>query len=307
MKNIIVLLFFLFACLPSCLGLFSFSANDVKVKVAAFHSDSIVSTASGWPYIRTKGTRQICRWRPFTVRKVRSQLKKYVGFNEDTLNKYFFPEDEEEGAGESTEAESNRSIEGRPVYHQAENYWTKFGLVIQNETEFVLVIDTIRYYAKARCGDEILEHSGEFDSSYCSSEDGTTPYLYVVPPAGTGTQVSYIPQSSNPFHNLTLVIDGFPVIDRTDQPSKELENAFRVSTAESRNTFNNSGSQKKECQPDETIVIPGYTVELVLIGYFIVPDKPRDDLSDEGDRDEREGAEQVGQFDKRVTFQTTTF
>ena len=297
MRKTLILLFFLFSLLPSCIGTSSFSSNDVRVIVTAFHADSLVRTDSGRPYIRAKGTRQVCRWRPFTARNVRSQLRKHVDLSEATLNKYFFSSEEEE----STETESNQVVGGRPIYYQTEGNWTKFGLVIQNSTEFTLVIDTIKYHARASCGDEILDHNGEFDSSYCSSEGETAPYLYIVPPAKKGVIVKYIPKSANPFDNLTLIIDQFPIIDRTDEPSTNLRNAFRSSTTGG----DTSVSQNRGCQPNETVVIPSYTIELTLIGYFIIPDGPEED-SDINNIDEGKGAEEAGYFVKRVTFQTTT-
>ena len=304
MKKFICLFFFFFL-FSSCVGSSSISSSNVKVNPVAFHSDSIARTASGRPYIRLKGARQICRWRPFTLRDLRLRLKNDVGLSEDAMNKYFFPETE----GESEESESNTRAESQPVYYNAENNWTKFGLVIQNETNFTLVIDTIRYQARAKCGNEIFEHSGEFDSSYCASEGGATPFLYIVPPSRVG-QVNYIPQSSSPFDNLTLIIDGFPIKDRTEFASKNLQNTFSSSTqnnfGSAGNTENNNlDQQNRECQPNEIIVKPRYTIELTLIGYFIVTRRPPDR---EGvNREPGDDGEEVNYFVKRVSFQTTNF
>ena len=280
-------LFFCLACLSfsSCLGSSGLSSKDVRVAVVAFHSNSDVQTASGAPYIRTKGTRQICRWRPFRQRKARDQLLQ-EGVDKEVLDDYLFPiKEEEEELSESYEI-----IQEDPVYLQVGDNWLRFGLQITNMTDFVLIIDTIRYQARAKCGSQVFSHSGEFNFGYCSGGGGDeAPYLYLVPPAGTtGKQVNYFPQSANPFDNLTLYIDGFPILDRTGEASQSFQSHF-----EDTGVAGTSGSTdvtgERECQPNKTIVIPRYTVELTLVGYFMLP----------------RGGEQAGHFQKRITFPTT--
>ena len=299
----IFLFCFLCVFLSSCaLGLSSSGTNKVQVFVVPFHSDSKSRTASGRPYIRTKAIPQICRWRPFQLREVYEQLQE-EGIAEEVLDRYFLLEEEE---GESAD---EREI-GEPVYHTVGDNWIKFGLQITNLTNYVLVIDTVRFQARARCGSQTFQHSGEISTGYCGGEGSdAAPYLYVAPPADlTGTQINYYPQSSNPFDNLTLLFDGFPIIDRTQEASRSFQNAFTRSsspsgvatgTAGATGTADSAGTAgvgagtrtNRECQPNKTIVIPRYDIELVLIGYFMLPSG--------------EEVEQVGHFTKRIRFSTT--
>ena len=289
LKNIF-LLCFLFIFLSSCaLGLGGSGSNKVQVFVVPFHSDSKARTASGRPYIRIKEVPQICRWRPFRLREVHEQLLD-EGIAEEILDRYFFPDEEDEEDEESSEG----SEVGEPVYHTPAANWIKFGLQITNLTNYVLVIDTVRFQARARCGTQIFQHSGEISTGYCGGEGSdAAPYLYVAPPADlTGTQINYYPQSSNPFDNLTLIFDGFPIVDRTQTASRSFQNAFTGPGSSSGSAGAEGGAgTESECQPDKTIVIPRYDVELVLIGYFMLPSG--------------EEVEQVGHFTKRVRFSTT--
>ncbi|MDE0091828.1 MAG: hypothetical protein OXN83_00915 [Oligoflexia bacterium] len=279
-------LFFCLACFSLSSCLVGSGSNDVRVKVVSYHSNSDVQTASGAPYIRTKGTRQICRWRPFRQRTARDQLLQ-EGVDKEVLDDYLFPIEEEEGE----ESESYEVIQDDPVYLQLEDYWLRFGLQITNITDFVLIIDTIRYQARARCGSQIFSHSGEFSFGYCSGGGGDeAPYLYVVPPVETtGKQINYKPLSSNPFDNLTLYIDGLPVLDRTGEASPSFQSRFEDTGVAG--TFGSAEvTDERECQPNEPLVVPQYTIELTLVGYFMLP---------------RGSGEQTGGFQKRISFPTT--
>ena len=308
----IFLLCFLLALLSSCVGTVGSGSNlshKVQVFIVPFHSDSRVRTASGRPPIRDwKGGPKVCRFRPFRLEDVRDRLIK-EGVNKNVLDKFLFDETfETEGGGEG-ESEGNsfsRREVGRPVYHEVGENWLSFGLQITNDTPFLLVIDNIRFQAKARCGSQTFEHSGEISTGYCSGEgEGATPYLYLVPPLAIGgKQVNYYSKSPNPFDNLTLFFDGFPILDRTGEASPDLQSTVKAfganTTGQTNNVSTSATGTEKECQPHKIKVIPIYRVELTLIGYFILP---RGD-----DKDDREDeVEQVNSFVKRVSFSTTVF
>ncbi|MCZ0931834.1 MAG: hypothetical protein OXJ52_01605 [Oligoflexia bacterium] len=287
---------FFFVLFSSCVrtgGSGSNLSSQVGVFVVPFHSNSQIRTASGQPYIRTKGIRQVCRFRPFSLREVRERLGKEK-INEEVLDTFLFPEE----AGGEGEGESSYGSEvSEPIYHQVGDNWLRFGLAIKNDTNFLLIIDTVRLQARARCGSQIFEHSGEISTGYCSGE---APYLYIVPPLKiTGKQVNYYPQSTNPFDNLTLFFDGFPIIDRSGEASKSFQNAFRASGTTTQGPTNNTTASparaERECQPNKTVVIPQYNIEITLIGYFLLP---------KGE-DKKKEVEQVDHFTKRIRFSTT--
>ena len=285
-------MFFLSSCL---LGGGREGSRNVSVKVVAFHENSSLRTASGRPYIRRTASQrgEICRWRPFELRDVRSQLLK-EGIDEEVLDEYLLHREE------GTEEEEGAERETRePVYMSTGENWIKFGLQIINFSPYVLIIHTVSFNAKARCGSQIFEHSGEINTGYCSVQGDNAPYLYIVPPTKyndrrepIGPMVHYRPLSSNAFDNLTLILDGFPIVDRTREPSKSLQNAFQTNTSPS--TTAGAGAPaaalavERECQPDKTIVIPRYTIELTLIGYYLLP----------------KAAEEVSYFTKTVSFPT---
>ena len=304
MKKVLGSCFLLFILLlPSCVGTGGVGSNDVQIFVVPFHSDSAVKTSSGRPYIRTKGSRQVCRWRPFNSRLVYEQLLK-EGMSEEFLDSNFFYE----GSLEPVTSEATEDSEVRkPVYLEVEDNWLKFGLQITNLTNYILVIDTIRLNGNARCGNYTFQpYSNEITTGYCSGEgEGTSPYLYLVLPSrSTGTQINYFPQSENPFDNLTLFFDGFDIIDRTGEASRDFQRSF-LRTNPNQNTANNNSAvtntanniggtasgngTESSCQPDKAIVVPQYSIEMTLIGYFLLPD----------------GEEQIRSFTKRLRFSTS--
>ena len=283
-----ILFFFLSSCIFGGAG-----SGQVQVKVAAFHENSPLRTASGQPYIRLSPSREICRWRPFQLQQVREQLLT-EGIDEETLDDYLFYTEGEEATEEEGPGPEVRS----PVYIETEDNWTKFGLQIVNLSRFALIIDTVRFNARARCGSQTFDHSGEISSGYCSESGHDAPFLYIVPPTNyddkgrpIGPGINYQPRSINAFDNLTLIFNGFPIIDRTAEPSRNLQRAFQTveNNASNSRGQQNGSTAETECQPNQTIVIPRYTVELTLIGYFLLP----------------RGTEQVSHFTKRIRFSTT--
>ena len=286
MMKKMLLLCFLCALLSSCLS-GTGDSGGVIVRVAAFHQGSLVRSSSGRPFINTKGGRHFCRWRPFNAREAREKLMK-EGLGEKTLDEYLFI-DEAHSEEESSEGRENQE----PVYLQVGDNWSKFGLFIQNLTNYFLIIHTVKFEAEANCGSKLFYHSGEFHyTNYCTGEGNTAPYLYII---SGRNQVKYDPISSNSFNNLILFIDNFPILDRTGEASPSLQNTFKAfgrGTAGSMTNTNNSvvATTERKCRPNELKVIPRYRVELTLVGYFAVPG--------------REGLEQVDNFEKVVGFST---
>ena len=281
----IFLLCFVFILLSSCV-VGGVTDGDVIVKVVSFHQDDIVRTSSGRPLIFAKGSREYCRWRPFDWQFVREQFSKQ-GLEKEALDELFF-----DGAVENEETESSDvELEDKPVFIEVGNNWTTFGLLIQNNTDDLLIIDTVLFQARANCGSETFTHSGEISSSYCSGERGA-PFLYIVLPKH---QINYTPNNSNSLNNLRLFIDGFPIIDRTGEPSTSFQSSFRAiganeGTPPAGATEAGTGAGAK-CEPHKIVVTPIYQVELTLIGYFIFM----------GEEESR----QTGRFTKRVRFSTT--
>ena len=273
--------------------------SGVVVQVAAYHKDDLVQTSSGRPLINNKGMPQFCRYRPFNLLSARERLKD-EGLTTEQLDRYLFGAGSGEEGEEGEESSRERSAE-EPVFIEMEDNWLKLGLVIQNNENYLLIIDSVRFQARARCGSQTFEHSGTINTGYCSGGGDTAPYLYAVP---AGTQVNYAPLSPSSFDNLILLIGGFPVIDRSGEASQTLQNT--VSRAVEQRTANattvNSGDSERECRPNEILVIPQYTVELTLLGYFIVPGG--EDIEERGKR--KKQPTQVKPFRQRIRFRTAS-
>ena len=237
-------------------------SSDIAVRVVSQFSDSLLRTGSGRPYISLQGGRRICRHRPFSLGVIRDELLK-SGVPRDTLNDYLFFDLEQE-------SESEEETRGAmPVPVDVGSNWIKFGLQIANNTEFALIINSVRIHGRARCG-QIYTHTSEISSGYCGGAGAAASFLYVVPP---NRKIEYQPLSSNPFNNLTLYFDGFPIEDRRSQPSRRLEDSIRdLGAANSTDAAAQGGSSEtqQECQPNrEDYAIPRYRIEVTLTGYFI--------------------------------------
>ena len=148
---------------------------------------------------------KFCRNRPFRFRDAQKVLKD-AGLEQDTLDLLFNIEE-----GETEEVERTRSD---AVRVQVGENWLKFGLWIANgnkgENNFFLVIENIIFQSAAVYKGQAFSHGGNVDAGYCDSgSDGggdIAPYLYLIPP---NQKIFYSPLSDNPFHNLTIYIDGF--------------------------------------------------------------------------------------------------
>ena len=85
--------------------------------------------------------------------------------------------------------------------------WMKVNLTVVNHNEdgSHLVIDHITFRAQGSYKEQVLNHVRTLGPDYCG-----LPFLYLV---SSSTFLQYKPQSTNPLQNLTLIVDGFPVIE----------------------------------------------------------------------------------------------
>ena len=109
----------------------------------------------------------------------------------------------------------------------------RFGFVIYNKnSNHSLLIDRLTVLAEGESEGRIYQNARILDPGYCG-----LPFLYFLPPKG---YLRYKPFSDNPRENLTLVLDGFPVVKFFDTA----ENLTKIKT-------------------------PSYNLELILTGRFI--------------------------------------
>ena len=267
MNKAFVLIFLL---LNSCLiGQGSGLNSKIDVAMVPYTSADKVIRDDRKLAIFLKGGRQVCRPSPFKARDFRTALKlkseKVFTQLEDKFLDELFRVGEESGS--TTSSASNKA-----VYLDVGDNWLKFGLVIANHNtgtevvnnkktskNFFLIIDSIKYNAKARYGKQEFSHAGNINPGYCdtNAEGGETPsFLYLVTP---GTQVNYRPLSRNPLENLTIYISGFPIIDRSSQPSFSQQQGIQGGGVNLQGFYSQGDIRK----------IPEYSVELTLLGYFI--------------------------------------
>ena len=235
--------------------------SQVSVRVVSQFNDSFLRTSSGRPYIRLQGGPDICRKRPFSQRIIREELLN-SGVSEDVLNDYFFGGEEVSFQEEEEEEEEEEAVSS-PIFHTVGDNWIEFGVLIENNTDFALVINKVRLSGVGRCGGKIFNYSDEKSSGYCA--EGDFPILYLIPPR---QKIEYNPENTNPFHNLKLYFDGFEIEDRRDQDSRRLQNlANRGLVSSNTNTITNE--IEETCEPSRDYAIPVYQLELSLTGYFI--------------------------------------
>ena len=285
-----------FLLLSSCQfgqgGLASVLGSNVRVKPVPYSSSDKVTSIDRRAIINLKGGRKICRSSPFRARDFRSVLEKVeqesgsVKLEDKFLDELFKVGEESGNAASST---------SKATLLEVEDNWLKFGLVIYNANRgtkkvnnkeqsrnFFLVIDSITYNATAVYEKQAFSHAGNIDPGYCdsSAEGGEAPpFLYFIPP---NKRVDYKPLSNNPLENLILFISGFPIIDRSSQPSFSQQQRIQSASGQG------GGSSQQEFYSSRKIrVIPKYTVELTLRGYFIT-----------------KSGEQVAGFTKRVRLYT---
>ena len=273
-------------------GLYS---SRVQVVVAPFGEQDVLRPARPILFFTgDKTSNQICR----------PQLPDYQNIRESLvasgIGRGVLPEiynlDEQEDTTTETETETARRNEA--VYETVSGGYLKFGLFIGNFNTGVgknasLVVDSIVYNARARYKNQVFSVSNTVSEGYCNS-----PILYFVPP---GKRVDYRPKSKNPLENLTIYLTGFEVVDNTLKPSRALEiknsivgslsNRADDSSSASSLSLDSSGDSSNSDEyldfGEPILVIPDYTVELVLRGYFILADGTR-----------------LTEFVKRVSFRT---
>ena len=253
-------------------------SSQVLVRVHSQFNDDTFRSISGRPYIRTESANLICRQRNFRAIDVRDSLLD-AGVPRDILDDNFFGrggfggellEDEEEGGearSENTDDNERRDI---PERLEVAGNWIQFGLQIQNNTDFVLVVTSVSLAGIGRCAGKQYDYGPvERTVGYCS-ENSNFPILYLVPPR---QKVDYRPQDINAFHNLTLIFEGFEIDDRRNELSKEIQDA--ANNIKTNNTQQQIGSganiepEEQRCQPDRRPYgIPEYDLELRLRGYF---------------------------------------
>ena len=276
--NRISYLFFLFLSASSCqIGTGGTSALSSNVHVIVAPQGVGDKIFSRRPIIFINGSRQACRPHSFRISEARNVLKK-EGVETEFLDNFFgIDSNEVEGdEGEGQNQEEPRS--GKSIINVGDN-WLKFGLWISNtnagKNNFFLVIDNLTYSATATYKRVPYTHSGNISSGYC---EGSTPYLYFVPPK---RKVTYQPLSRNPFHNLTIFLEGFPLLDRSSESSiqqqRRVQSLQQVGATNTgigsvlghHNNTPNSTEDKLTYSSNEIKVIPEYTVELTLSGYFM--------------------------------------
>ena len=234
-------------------------SSKVVVRVVSEFTDSEVQTLSRRPYIRLQGGSKICRFRPFSEDNIR---KGFPEGSENILSEYFFREEGASQEEDDDEDDSSNEEIRSPVYHTVRDNWTNFGLFIVNDSDFVLIINKVSLRGVARCGEKVFDYSDEKDSSYCS-EGSRFPILYIIPPKSI---IEYNPDNPNPFHNLKLYFDGFPIEDRRDENSRRLQN---LANRGSEDNVTTNVTTNEVCVSSRSYTIPSYQLELSLSGYFL--------------------------------------
>ncbi len=231
------------------------------------------------------GENLYCRPAPFDARAVRQALTKKTrdddedkpGLSRDVFEEVFGVGGAEEGGDAA--GQQQPAADSSPVKANVSGSWLKLGMFIANqntgvENDFWLVVDNISFQAVARHRGETFAHAG-------SVSDGCgAPFLYIVAP---GHNVLYKPyDKTEPLHNLTIYLSGFPIIDRTAELSADLQAQQRTAGSSAGAggagaAGAGSGSQSRASAREglitlgrqNVIVIPDYTVELTLRGYFM--------------------------------------
>ncbi|MGI9548469.1 MAG: hypothetical protein ACR2M7_00595 [Bdellovibrionales bacterium] len=321
-------IFLLLLSTPSCtlqLGGQSTSLLSSRVTVipAPFGRGDQVRPSQ--PIIFTSKGSKICRPRPSDPEEIIKMLEPPPGSDDNTaaLTEEAFPrifgvtKKELESIRDLTTSENllERLQPVRTDVGGDGTGWLKLGLFIVNgnigsQGSYTLVVTDIVYSATARYRNQVFSHTGDIQAGYCgetasrsalsegsetASIDIAVPFLYMVP---AGKKVEYNSTTNNPFHNLTLYLDGFPIIDRTKKLDPAQQRLLDTYSSSNSGSDSNSGSSSTASTPssneddlyrpgDPLIVIPKYTVYLTLRGHF---------LTSEGHT--------IGIFTKRVSFST---
>ncbi len=257
-----------------------------------------------------------CRHRPVNPKIMIDLLGETIS-EEGLINIFGITEDEIDFLKKDVVLSQSRLNDLRPVTIDVGEEgagWLKLGLFISNGNtgtypngaprNFSLIVTSVSFTAVAQYRGQSYQASNDIQAGYCrgsesasaafsNPEGGETSqqsvdiggsFLYIVPP---GTKVEYNPTSQNPFHNLTLYLSGFPIIDNSKELSPDQQT--RINNLNSRGGGSNQGGESNSTfrQGDPLRVIPRYTVDLTLRGHFVTT---------EGDL--------VSDFTKRVRFFT---
>lgn len=255
-KIVFLCFFFLSSCVlrPTSGG----SSAQVQVFVNPYGEEEEVQT--GLATIRRQAGDRPCRPSSPDPRSIADTLEKYklLENKESPIFDIFGINPEGDETSEATDSNRRRS---EPLKIPVGENWLKIGLhIVNGNEEFFLIVTDIFFTAVARRGDQTWTHSGNISSGYC----GTNQALYLVPP---GKRVEYKPHSRNDIlSNLTLYMDGFPIVDRRAQPSRR----FRALAGEGKEGGGTGGETEDLFLPESChVFIPSYDVEMTLSGHFI--------------------------------------
>ena len=241
------------------------SGSDVNIVVNPFGPNDKIRSFQ--PFLRIKSQSESeeempCRPRPFSLKDLKQILENddSIDIDQDYLDSWLDLEETEQSSQE--QANSPRNLK---VVQSIQGSWTKIGLKIENANkEFFLVIESIAYFGRARYKGQQFSLQGTINPSDCQGEGGDLPpFLYFIPPA---RQVEYKPLSGNPLENLTIYIEGFEVIDPSQDPSCDSQRETNQQSGIGVSAVLNTSDNQTTCS--DRLIIPKYTIELSFIGYF---------------------------------------
>ena len=261
-------------------GAGTYFASQVGVIVAPFgEGDEVLPKR---PLIFLKGGDFSCRPKAPTEESIVEDVDKW-NISDQVFQDVFGIEVEdgelriEDGTGAGTDDESEEAIT-----ESVSDNWLKLGLLIGNKSDYFLVIEDIVFTGVGTHKKERFTFTDNISSGYCGSN-----VLYTIPPKIT---VRYKPRSSNSFENLTLYVDGFEIIDRTED-----DNDLRISSNPNQqgtssgsnasfgreglvgNVLGQSGTSNNiPIKGDQDLlIIPDYSLRMILLGYFLTPNGSR--------------------------------
>ena len=251
-------------------------ANSANVEVIVNPYGAGDSFRRAVPIVTIPPAEKTCRPKSYSAQELRDNLSGSGLLSDEGVNRFFG-----EPVAEETELTPEiRQERNKPIRESVAGGWTKIGLSIGNNSQFFLVIDTLSWQATGYHDGQAYSSQGNLGDGYCSGSEGGFPFLYFVPPQ---RKILYKPQNrDSPLENLTLYLSGFPVVDRSGEPS--------VRAAQILSQGGGEASPAQAVRPGGQLIdIPNYNVDLVLTGYFLNQD----------------GQIMTSGFSKRVSFNVT--